>query len=152
MMSTRWDTRWPSWTTKLGWTTVHKWVWHYQQHHKGSGRCVGHWQGGYLLNQGVRGKVESSGCNLQGDSLSFSSRSQSKVSRFAMVNGAIVPRSPSPPQFLFLWQGVLADKVILGNLGPGLITQDLVVFQVKQQWYPWGSLSQYNILLISKCL
>merc|ERR1719331_3093420 len=26
--------------------------------------------------QGVRGKVESSGCNLQGDSLSFSSRSQ----------------------------------------------------------------------------
>jgi len=53
--------------------------------------------------QGVRGKVESSGCNLQGDSLSFSSRSQSK--------------------------GVLADKVILGNLGPGLITQDLVVFQ-----------------------
>ena len=38
----------------------------------------------------------------------------------------------TPPQFLFLWQGVLADKVILGNLGPGLITQDLVVFQVKQ--------------------
>merc|ERR1719237_1704111 len=53
--------------------------------------------------QGVRGKVESSGCNLQGDSLSFSSRSQSK--------------------------GVLADKVILGHLGPGLVTQDLVVFQ-----------------------
>merc|ERR1719239_1934453 len=53
--------------------------------------------------QGVRGKVDSSGCNLQGDSLSFSSRSQSK--------------------------GVLADKVILGHLGPGLVTQDLVVFQ-----------------------
>merc|ERR1719239_701219 len=53
--------------------------------------------------QGVRGKVDSSGCNLQADSLSFSSTSQSK--------------------------GVLADKVILGHLGPGLITQDLVVFQ-----------------------
>jgi len=53
--------------------------------------------------QGVRGKVDSTGCNLQADSLSFSSRSQSK--------------------------GVLADKVILGHLGPGLVTQDLVVFQ-----------------------
>jgi len=53
--------------------------------------------------QGVRGRVDSSGCNLQADSLSFSSRSQSK--------------------------GVLADKVILGHLGPGLVTQDLVVFQ-----------------------
>merc|ERR1719249_93626 len=53
--------------------------------------------------QGVRGKVDSSGCNLQADSLSFSSKSQSK--------------------------GVLADKVILGHLGPGLVTQDLVVFQ-----------------------
>jgi len=53
--------------------------------------------------QGVRGKVDSTGFNLQADSLSFSSRSQSK--------------------------GVLADKVILGHLGPGLVTQDLVVFQ-----------------------
>ena len=31
----------------------------------------------------------------------------------------------------FFDQGVLADKVILGHLGPGLITQDLVVFQVR---------------------
>merc|ERR1719391_1666389 len=53
--------------------------------------------------QGVRGRVDSSGCNLQADSLSFSSKSQSK--------------------------GVLADKVILGRLGPSLVTQDLVVFQ-----------------------
>lgn len=53
--------------------------------------------------QGVRVKVDDSGCYLQGDSLSFSSKSQSK--------------------------GVLADKVILRHLGPGLITQDLVVYQ-----------------------
>ena len=83
------------------------------------------------MNQGVRGKVDSSGCNLQGDSLSFSSRSQSKVPRFSMVYGSIVLWSPPPP-FLILWQGVLADKVILGHLGPGLITQDLVVFQVNK--------------------
>jgi len=53
--------------------------------------------------EGVRGMVDSTGCKLQGESLTFSSSSQSK--------------------------GVLADKVILGHLGPGLITQDLVVFQ-----------------------
>ena len=36
----------------------------------------------------------------------------------------------SCPNIDFVRQGVLADKVILGHLGPGLITQDLVVFQV----------------------
>ena len=120
-----------------------------------------------MYTQGVRGNVDSRGCNLQADSLSFLSTSQSKVSTFVdfypnvvaifisltkvfneyprrlfchiyllyvychihctIIHGTIVTIKISS-SFV---QGVLADKVILGHLGPGLITQDLVVFQVR---------------------
>ena len=74
-------------------------------------------------------KVDDSGCYLQGDSLSFSSKSQSKVLIFILI--LLLSLLFTPKLFV---QGVLADKVILRHLGPGLITQDLVVYQVNQSF------------------
>ena len=50
---------------------------------------------------------------------------------------------------IFFAQGVLADKVILRHLGPGLITQDLVVYQVNQSFLDAHHVTHVNNFLES---
>ena len=92
----------------------------------------------------MRGKVDDSGCYLQGDSLSFSSKSQSKVLIFILILLLSLLLTPK-----FFAQGVLADKVILRHLGPGLITQDLVVYQVNQSFLDAHHVTHVNNFLES---